>query len=256
MEEWYLEYHIHKNRPGLLGDIASLLGMLSINIVTVNGVDDHNRGFLIRTDDRQKVAVLRSMLRTIDNIQITALRQPTLLDRLALRHGRFIQQESDNDKTYKFTRDKLGILVDFLGEVLQKEGNQVIGIRGMPRVGKTESIVAASVYANKRWIFISSTLLRQTTRHSLADDELTTDNTVYILDGIVSTLRSSEQHHRLVREIMRMDAPKVIEHPDIFVRETEFGWDIFDKIIELRNTEDEVITYDIVQTGFSPFDIS
>ncbi|MGZ4113376.1 MAG: DUF3388 domain-containing protein, partial [Tumebacillaceae bacterium] len=29
LEEWYLEYHIHKDRPGLLGDIASLLGMLS-----------------------------------------------------------------------------------------------------------------------------------------------------------------------------------------------------------------------------------
>ncbi|WVE39902.1 DUF3388 domain-containing protein, partial [Priestia megaterium] len=27
--EWYLEYQIQKNRPGLLGDISSLLGMLS-----------------------------------------------------------------------------------------------------------------------------------------------------------------------------------------------------------------------------------
>lgn len=256
MEEWYLEYHIHNNRPGLLGDIASLLGMLSINIVTINGVDDQHRGFLIRTNDGQKVAVLRSMLRTIDSIQITALRQPTLLDRLALRHGRFIQRESENEKTYKFTRDKLGILVDFLGELLKKEGNQVIGIRGMPRVGKTESIVAASVYANKRWSFISSTLLRQTVRHTLADDELISENMVYILDGIVSTLRSTEQHHRLVREIMRMDAPKVIEHPDIFVRETEYDFDVFDKIIELRNTEDEIITYETIQTGFNSFDIS
>ena len=32
-KEWYLEYEIQKNRPGLLGDISSLLGMLSINIV-------------------------------------------------------------------------------------------------------------------------------------------------------------------------------------------------------------------------------
>lgn len=256
MEEWYLEYHIHKDRPGLLGDIASLLGMLSINIVTVNGVEDQNRGFLVRTDNRQKISVLRSMLRTIENITVTALRQPTLLDRLALRHGRFIRRESDLDKIYKFNRDELGVLVDFLGELLKKEGNQVIGVRGMPRVGKTESIVAASVYANKRWSFISSTLLRQTVRHSLADDEMACDNMVYLLDGIVSTLRSTEQHHRLVREIMRMPAPKVIEHPDIFVRETEYDWDVFDRIIELRNTDDEEITYETIQTGFSSFDIS
>ena len=36
---WYLEYEIIINRPGLLGDISSLLGMLSINIVTINGID-------------------------------------------------------------------------------------------------------------------------------------------------------------------------------------------------------------------------
>ena len=38
-KEWYLEYEIMINRPGLLGDISSLLGMLSINIVTINGVE-------------------------------------------------------------------------------------------------------------------------------------------------------------------------------------------------------------------------
>ncbi|MGB8957289.1 MAG: DUF3388 domain-containing protein [Tumebacillaceae bacterium] len=256
-EEWYLEYHIHKDRPGLLGDIASLLGMLSINILTVSGVEEKNRGFLLRTNDRQKISALRSMLRKVENITVTALRQPTLLDRLALRHGVFIQRESsENTKTYKFTRDQLGILVDFLGELLKKEGNQVIGIRGMPRVGKTESVVAASVYAKKRWTFVSSTLLRQTVRYRLEEDEMAGDGLVYLIDGIVSTLRSNEQHHSLVREIMRLEAPKVIEHPDIFVRETEFGWDYFDRIIELRNTPDEEISYQMIQTGFSSFDIS
>jgi len=257
LEEWYLEYHIHKDRPGLLGDIASLLGMLSINILTVSGVEEKNRGFLLRTGDRQKISALRSMLRKVENITVTALRQPTLIDRLALRHGVFIQREStENTKTYKFTRDQLGILVDFLGELLKKEGNQVIGIRGMPRVGKTESIVAASVYANKRWSFVSSTLLRQTIRTRLEEDEMMSDNMVFLIDGIVSTLRSNEQHHSLVREIMRLDAPKVIEHPDIFVRETEFGWDHFDRIIELRHNPDEEISYQMIQTGFSSFDIS
>ncbi|ARU62534.1 hypothetical protein CBW65_17375 [Tumebacillus avium] len=257
LEDWYLEYHIHKDRPGLLGDIASLLGMLSINILTVNGVENKNRGFLLQTDDRQKISALRSMLRKVENITVTALRQPTLIDRLALRHGMFIERESsENVKTYKFTRDQLGILVDFLGELLKKEGNQVIGIRGMPRVGKTESIVAASVYANKRWSFVSSTLLRQTIRYRLEEDEMATDNMVYLIDGIVSTLRSNEQHHSLVREIMRLPAPKVIEHPDIFVRETEFGWEHFDRIIELRNSPEEEISYQMIQTGFSSFDIS
>ncbi|PWK15485.1 DUF3388 domain-containing protein [Tumebacillus permanentifrigoris] len=257
MEDWYLEYHIHKDRPGLLGDIASLLGMLSINILTVSGVEEKKRGFLLRTSDRQKISALRSMLRKVENITVTALRQPTLLDRLALRHGVFIQRESsENTKTYKFTRDQLGILVDFLGELLKKEGNQVIGIRGMPRVGKTESIVAASVYANKRWSFVSSTLLRQTVRTRLDEDEMFADNMVFLLDGIVSTHRANDQHRSLVREIMRLNAPKVIEHPDIFVRETEYGWEHFDRIIELRNNPDEEISYQMIQTGFSSFDIS
>jgi predicted amino acid-binding ACT domain protein len=257
LEDWYLEYHIHKDRPGLLGDIASLLGMLSINILTVSGVAEKTRCFLMRTSDRQKISALRSMLRKVENITVTALRQPTVLDRIALRHGVFIERESsENTKTYKFTRDQLGILVDFLGELLKKEGNQVIGIRGMPRVGKTESIVAASVYANRRWSFVSSTLLRQTVRTRLDEDEMFSDNMVFLLDGIVSTHRANDQHRSLVREIMRLNAPKVIEHPDIFVRETEFGWEHFDRIIELRNNPDEEISYQMIQTGFSSFDIS
>ena len=36
--QWYMEYKIHKNRPGLLGDIASVLGMLEVNILTINGL--------------------------------------------------------------------------------------------------------------------------------------------------------------------------------------------------------------------------
>ena len=47
MIEWYFEYEIHKNRPGLLGDVSSLIGMLGINIVTINGVDNARRGFCL-----------------------------------------------------------------------------------------------------------------------------------------------------------------------------------------------------------------
>lgn len=46
--EWYLEYEITFNRAGLLGDVASLLGMMGISIVTINGVDQNRRGLLIR----------------------------------------------------------------------------------------------------------------------------------------------------------------------------------------------------------------
>lgn len=231
---WYLEYHIHKNRPGLMGDIASILGMLSINIVTINGVEDRRRGMLLKTDNREKIDALQQILERVDNITITALRPPTLLDRMAIRHGRFLDRCLEEKRTFRFTRDELGLLVDFMAELMKRKGHQMIGVRGMPRVGKTESIVASSVCANKRWTFVSSTLLRQTVRSQLAEDEMNPDN-VFIIDGIVSTLRATERHHTLVREILQMDSTKVIEHPDIFVRETEYTLDDFNVIIELRN---------------------
>ena len=49
----------------------------------------------------------------------------------------------------------------------------------MPRVGKTESIVAGSVCAHKRWLFISSTLIKQTVRSSLIKGNMT--RTMFIL---------------------------------------------------------------------------
>lgn len=253
--QWYLEYEIHKNRPGLLGDIASIFGMMSILIITINGVDTQKRGLIIQTEDEKKIELVRNVLSVIDNITITAFRPLTIIDRIAVRHGRYIEQDITESNTFRFVRSELGLLVDFLSEVFKKEGHQLIGIRGMPRVGKTESIVAGSVSANKRWIFISSTLLRQTVRNHLADDELNLDS-VFIIDGIVSTLRSNEQHHSLVREIMRLPATKVVEHPDIFVRETEFEYKDFDYIIELRNEKNEEINYDLINTSFTSFDIS
>jgi hypothetical protein len=252
-QEWYLEYQIHKNRPGLLGDIASILGMLSINIITINGVEDNRRGMLLTTDDEEKINALRAILFRVDNITITALRPPKLMDRMAVRHGRYLDRCLEDKRTYRFTRDELGLLVDFMAELFKKEGHQLIGVRGMPRVGKTESIVASSVCANKRWIFVSSTLLRQTIRNELLIDELSEQN-VYIIDGIVSTRRSTERHDMLVRDIMRMQATKVVEHPDIFVKQSPFTLDDFDYIIELRNHPDEVITYDLLENpGFESF---
>ncbi|PMC38505.1 DUF3388 domain-containing protein [Bacillus sp. UMB0899] len=253
--EWYLEYEIQKNRPGLLGDVSSLLGMLSINIITINGVDDSRRGLLLKCESNDQVRRLESILNTMDNITVTKLRVPKLRDRLAVRHGRYIQRDADDKKTFRFVRDELGLLVDFMAEIYKKDGHKLIGIRGMPRVGKTESIVASSVCANKKWLFVSSTLLKQTIRSQLIADEYSEDN-VFIIDGIVSTRRGSEQHFQLVREIMRLSATKVVEHPDIFVQNTEYTIDDFDYIIEIRNEPDEEITYRDVESPPMMFDSS
>ncbi|MBW8348938.1 YmfK family protein [Bacillus sp. IITD106] len=245
-KEWYLEYEIMIDRPGLLGDISSLLGMLSINIVSINGIDSGRRGLLIRASSKNQILRLESILKTVETIKVTKIREPKLRDRLAVRHGRYIQRDMDDKKTFRFVRDELGLLVDFMAELFKQEGHKLIGIRGMPRVGKTESIVASSVCANKKWLFVSSTLLKQTIRKELIKDEYNADN-IFILDGIVSRRRADERHWRLVREIMKLPAVKVIEHPDIFVQHSEFSIEDFDYIIELRNNHEEEITYEIVQ---------
>lgn len=245
-KEWYLEYEIIIDRPGLLGDISSLLGMLSINIVSINGIDRGSRGLLIRASNEEQILRLASILETVETIRVTKIREPKLRDRLAVRHGRYIQRDMDDKKTFRFVRDELGLLVDFLAELFKQEGHKLVGIRGMPRVGKTESVVASSVCANKKWLFVSSTLLKQTIRKQLIQDEYSSDN-IFIIDGIVSRRRADEQHWQLVREIMRLPAVKVIEHPDIFVEHSEYSMDDFDYIIELRNNPEEEITYEVVE---------
>ncbi|SDN29975.1 Protein of unknown function [Alkalicoccus daliensis] len=251
-KEWYLEYQIHENRPGLLGEIASLLGMLRINILTINGVEHQRRGMLIVSQDDEAIERLKFILETMDIITLLKIRVPKLRDRLAVRHGRYIERDEEEKKTFRFVREELGILVDFMAELFKKDGHRLIGIRGMPRVGKTESVVAASVCANRKWSFLSSTMLKQTMRSQLADDEMREDN-IYIIDGIVSTIRGSEKHQMLVSEMMRLPATKVIEHPDIFVRTTEYTIDDFDYIIELRSDENQVISYEAVEQNYSSF---
>lgn len=246
MGEWYFEYEIQVNRPGLLGDIASLLGMLRVNIVSINGVDEEHRGMLLSTDNEETIQRFISIVSTMENINVTRFREPKLRDRLAVRHGHYIPRDADEKNTFRFVRDELGILVDFMAELFKKEGHKLIGIRGMPRVGKTESIVAASVCANKRWLFISSTMIKQTVRSSLMGDEFSGNN-IFILDGAVTRRSSDERHQQLVREIMGMPTIKVIEHPDLFVQHSSYKLEDFDYIIELRNHPDEEITYEIIQ---------
>ncbi|MTD30218.1 DUF3388 domain-containing protein [Planomicrobium sp. YIM 101495] len=246
MIEWYFEYEIQVNRPGLLGDISSLLGMLRVNIVTINGVDQGRRGMLLRAEHDTQLLRFEHILQTMDTIKVTKYREPKLRDILAVRHGRYIQRDADDRKTFRFVRDELGLLVDFMAEIFKQEGHKLVGLRGMPRVGKTESIVAASVSANKKWIFLSSTMIKQTVRNQLMGDEHS-DNNIFILDGIVTRQASDERHLQLVREMMRMPTIKVIEHPDMFVQHSEYDMDDFDYIIELRHHPEEEITYEVLE---------
>ncbi|EOB8275890.1 YmfK family protein [Staphylococcus aureus] len=242
-KEWYLEYEIEINRPGLLGDVSSLLGMLGISIVTINGVDQGKRGLLIKTDNLEKVERFEQIARGINEIEITKLKKPELRDRLAVRHGRYIEQDAKDKKTFRFEREDLGLLVDFLAELFKEEGHKLIGIRGMPRVGKTESIVAGSVCAHKRWLFISSTLIKQTVRSSLIKGEYDA-NHVYIIDGAVTARESNPKHQELVNEVMTLPSIKVVEHPDLFVETSTCTMEDFDYIIELRENENQEIHYE------------
>ncbi len=246
MREWYFEYEIQKNRPGLLGDIASLLGMLRVNIVTINGVDQGRRGMLLRAENDEQIERFELIVSTMDTIRVTKFREPKLRDILAVRHGRYIQRDVDDRKTFRFVRDELGLLVDFMAELFKQEGHKLIGIRGMPRVGKTESVVAASVSANKKWVFLSSTMIKQTVRSRLAGDEFS-DNNIFILDGIVTKQSTDERHLQLVREMMRLPSIKVVEHPDMFIQQSDYTIEDFDYIIELRHDQDEVITYEMME---------
>ena len=242
-KEWYLEYEIIVNRAGLLGDVSSLLGMLGISIITINGVDQGRRGLLIKTDSLEKVTRFENIIHELKEIEITKLRIPELRDRLAVRHGRYIEQDAGDKKTFRFEREDLGLLVDFLAELFKEDGHKLIGIRGMPRVGKTESIVAGSVCAHKRWLFISSTLIKQTVRSSLIKGEYDA-NHVYIIDAAVTARETNPKHQQLVEEVMTLPSIKVVEHPDLFIETNQYSIDDFDYIIELREHENQKIEYD------------
>lgn len=249
--EWYFEYELQYNRPGLLGDISSLLGMLSINIIMINGIEKSKRGLLLLSKHDEHIKRLRFILEKVDTIKITKLRKPKLRDRLAVRHGKYLDRDSEDRKTIRFVREEFGLLVDFMSELFKSDGHKLIGVRGMPRVGKTEAIVAGSVSANKKWLFVSSTLLKQTVRNQLIQGEYGEDY-IYILDGIVSQQRANERHWQLIREIMQIPTTKVIEHPDIFVQSTQYTLDDFDYIIEIRRDEGEEITYEPMEDKFGP----
>lgn len=249
----YLEYEIQQNKPGLLGAVTTLIGMLEINILNVTSINETKRGFLLEAPSTGKVSALRSALAESEAIKVIALREPVLLDRIALRHGKRLVLAGINPPTYQFIREDLGVLVDFLGDTLVEGGNQIIGIRGMPRVGKTEAAIAACVYANKKWILLSSTIIRQTLRTELLMEE--SENSIFLIDGITSTSRGNEKHWALLEKIMEIPTPKVIEHPDVFLRDGRLKL-TFDSIIEIRHHPEDVIRIEEVPVSFSSFDLS
>ena len=237
----------------MLGAVTTLMGMLDFNILTVSGIGETKRGFLLKAPNEAKIKALHTALTEVVAIKVTALRPPTSLDRIAIRHGQRLALAEENPPTYRFVREELGVLVDFLGDTLIEGGNLVVGVRGMPRVGKTEAAIAACVYANKKWILLSSTIIRQTLRTELLLDE--SENSIFLIDGITSTSRGNPAHWALLERVMQMPTPKIIEHPDVFVRDGQLKVD-FDLFIEIRHSSEDGIQIEDITTGFSSFDVS
>ena len=248
-----MEYDIQQNKPGLLGAVTTLIGMLDLNIISVTGIGQTRRGLLLEVQAEAKVRALHETLNEVGAIKVTAFRPPTLSDRIALRHGKRLDMAEMNPPTYRFVREDLGLLVDFLGDTLLEGGNRIIGIRGMPRVGKTEAAIAACVYANKRWILLSSTIIRQTIRTDLLLDE--SEESIFLIDGITSTTRGNKEHWSLIQKVLQMPTIKMIEHPDVFNRDGRLEVD-FDFIIEIRHHEEDVIRIEDISMSVNAFDLS
>ncbi|MBO8126001.1 MAG: DUF3388 domain-containing protein [Firmicutes bacterium] len=228
--------------------------MLGINIRTVNSLGDQRRGFLLQGDEEQANQLLRA-LANFKAIEVTALRKPTFIDQIALRHGRIIPCEEGNPVVYRFLRTDLDLMIDFMAAYLGENGPVSIGLRGSPNVGKTEATIAACVYANKRWVVVSGTLFRQVLRTSLDQEERGGD-VVLLIDAVTSMGRHLPEHRELVAEALKLPVPKVIEHPDIFVREGVMDYTDLDLIIEVRNRLEDEISYELIPLSCNSFDCS
>src|SRR5699024_5698206 len=89
-KEWYFEYELQNNRPCLLGDISSLFGMLSINMMMINSIEKSIRGMLLVSKDDENITRLQTILKNVDTVKPKKLRVPTITERLAVRHGKYI----------------------------------------------------------------------------------------------------------------------------------------------------------------------
>src|SRR5699024_1578059 len=105
-------------------------GMLSINIIMINGIENTRRGMLLLSKNDEHIERLKTILEKVDTIKITKLRKPSILDRLAVRHGKYIHRDREDRKTVRFVRREFGLVVDFMAELFKTEGHKVIGVRG------------------------------------------------------------------------------------------------------------------------------
>lgn len=252
MNRIYLEYFIKKDRPGLLGDIASILGLLKINILTISSIDSNKRGFLLSLPEGLTEEFLASFLERIEDLQISFLKKPHLLDYLALKHGERIEENLKTPPLYSFRREQIHILIDFIGSILKREKAINIGFKGEPRVGKTESAIASCVLANKGWALISSTLLHKTAKTSLSKEA--ESDKVLLFDALTTMDRSSKEHKDLVLYLLKRETIKIIEHPDIFIHEGIMNKEDFHLFVELFRGSKRVVYRD--RSSFNSFDIS
>src|SRR5699024_6137413 len=108
---------------GLLGDVSSLLGMLSINIIMINSIENSKRGMLILSKDDENITRLQTILEREDTIKIMKLRLHKITDLLAVRNGKFIHLDAKNRNTFNFIREEFCILVDFMSEIFKSKGH-------------------------------------------------------------------------------------------------------------------------------------
>src|SRR5699024_11321059 len=65
---------------------------------------------LLLSKKDEQIIRLKSILNTMDTIEVTKLRKPKLRDKLAVRHGKYIHRDGEDRKIIRFVRDELGLL--------------------------------------------------------------------------------------------------------------------------------------------------
>ncbi|MGM0601721.1 MAG: DUF3388 domain-containing protein [Bacillota bacterium] len=259
MSVYFLEYRIIKNRTGLLGDVASLLGLLNVNILKIASIEGDLRGFLIQINNENQKKIITNSLDSVENIKLCSLRKPALNDFLAMKHGKkIISRKTDiyeNKNYYRFQKTDLDLLIDFLSAHLKTKDSCFIGLIGEPRVGKTETAISASVHANKHWQLLSTTLLRKITRTRISDDYLNKDF-VFIIDALTTFHRSGAEHIKFIKNMLEKKLLIIIEHPDVLVRESKYTWLDFDFLIEIINPDQSSDDKNRYLHNYSSFDIS
>src|SRR5699024_3366409 len=85
-----------------------------IDIIMINGIEKSKRGMLLLSERDEHIERLKTVLDKVDTIKVTKIRKSKLRDRLAVRHGKYLQRDAENRKKIRFVRDYLGILINLL----------------------------------------------------------------------------------------------------------------------------------------------